>query len=299
MKKSPMDDLFHDLYGFYPNKAGHAYELLVAAAIKILTGQSLKYDQHLKGSYSNTDYQIDGLNEDENKIIEAKDYTLDNRKVGRSDIQKLQGALSDLNVKGGLFASATNYTSPAKKYAKSSEQNPLQKQIELYQIRPSEELDEEGRLKTLIVNIVMIIPDYSKGEYKQIYTNEAISKFKENDLVDKPLEITLDRFYKNDGELDILLSDFTRDNQPILVNMDDEYAEGCWLLHGKYIKYEKKLYGIKGIDYKIPYSKSSSTLRIENEGKPRILIKSEDGEVDKLLTDEQFRALTMKDGKII
>lgn len=73
--------------------------MLVAAAFKIVTGQQLKYDQHLRGEYSETDYQIDGLNLDEQKAIEAKDYTIDNRKVGRPDLQKLQGALSDLTLR--------------------------------------------------------------------------------------------------------------------------------------------------------------------------------------------------------
>ena len=92
-KKSPIDNLFFDIFGYYPNKAGTAYEILVAAAIKIITGETIHYDQNLKGIYSKTNYQIDAINESENKIIEAKDYTIQNKKVGRPDLQKLQGAL--------------------------------------------------------------------------------------------------------------------------------------------------------------------------------------------------------------
>jgi len=297
-QKSPLDELFFELYGYYPNKAGQAYELLVAAAIKLVTGQQLKYDQHLRGEYSKTDYQIDGLNIDEEKIIEAKDYTIDNRKVGRSDLQKLQGALTDLNVQSGLFASATDYTKPAKKYADSSVKNPLQKQIELYQIRPSTELDENGRVKTFVINITMIVPDFSKGKYNYAWTVEAIEKFKTNDLIDKSVIMSLDRFYNKDNSINCLLSDFTRANQPIHVNMDDEFGEGCWLLPNCYIKYEDELYGINGISYKIPYNRSTTTFKIEGEGNPKILIKSDDGEIDKLLTDKQFRDLTLRDGLI-
>lgn len=297
-QKSPLDDLFFELYGYYPNKAGQAYEILVAAAFKIITGQTLKYNQHLRGEYSKTDYQIDGLNVDEDKIIEAKDYTIDNRKVGRPDIQKLQGALSDLNARSGVFASATDYTRPAKKYAESSESNPLQKEIELYQIRPSTEFDEKGRIKTFIINMTIIVPEFSKGQYNYAWTNEAIEKFKEKDLINKQVTMALDRFYNSDGSINCLLVDFTHDNPPIHVDMDDEFGEGCWLLPNRFIRFENDLFGIKGIEYKIPYSRGTTTFKVEGEGKPTILIKSDDGKINKLLTDKQFRDLTIDDGKI-
>ena len=297
-QKSPIDELFFKLYGFYPNKAGQAYEMLAAAAFKIVTGQRLKYDQHLKGKYSKTDYQIDALNEDEHKIIEAKDYTIANRKVGRPDLQKLQGALTDLEIKGGFFASATDYTKPAKKYAVSSDENPTHKEIKLYQIRPSTELDEKGRIKTFVFNITMVVPDYSLGKLNCAWTEEAINKFTENNLANKKLNMGIDRFYNVDGSIDCFLIDYTYKNQPIHVNIDDEFAIGCWWLPNRYIMYENKLYGIKGIEYKIPYNRSTTTFKIETEGTPQILIKSGDGKTDKLLTDKQFRDLTIEYGEI-
>ncbi len=296
--KSPIDDLFFELYGYYPNKAGQAYELLVSAAFKLITRENIRYNQHLRGTYSDTDYQIDGLNQDSQKAIEAKDYTIDDRKVGRPDIQKFQGALSDLDVKGGFFASATEYSKPAKKYADSSSENPLQKEIELYHIRPSTKLDEKGRIKTFVINMTMIIPDYSKGDFKYAWTNEAIEKFKINGLIDKPITMVLDRFYKSDGSIDCFLVDFTHKNQPIYPNMDDEFGNGCWLLPNRFIKYEDEFHGIWGIEYKIPYSRSTTTFKIESEGQARILIKSEDGKINKLLTDKQFKELTFKDGEV-
>ncbi|WP_318343375.1 restriction endonuclease [Flagellimonas baculiformis] len=298
MKKSPIDKLFFELYGYYPNKAGTAYELLVVAALKVVTGEKIKYDQHLRGEYSESDYQIDGLNEDKSQIVEAKDYTLNKKKVGRPDLQKFQGALSDLGVESGLFASATEYTKPAKKYSSSSEKNPLQKQIELYNIRPSTELDEKGRINKFIVNMTMVIPDFESGQMECAWTKNAIEKFEKNGLNGKPITLGIDRFYKEDGTIDCLLVDFTRNNQPALPKMDDGFGIGCWLLHKKYIKYENELYELKGIAYKIPYRKSTTTFTIDSEGKPKVLIKSEDGTINKLLTDEQFRKLTFKDGKV-
>lgn len=295
---SPLDHLFYELYGFYPNKSGQAYEMLVAAAFKIISGQELRYDQHLRGDYSETDYQIDGLNVDQQKVIEAKDYSIVNRKVGRPDIQKLQGALSDLNVKGGQFVSATDYTKPAKKYAESSAGNPGQKRIELYHVRRSTDWDEEGRIKTFVLTITMVVPDYSNGKFDCALTKEAIKKLEQNGLLNMQGNMGLDRFYTKSGEIDCLLVDFTRDNQPILVRIEDDISEGCWLLPDRYVKYQGELYGIKGIQYRIPYNRSSYTFKIESEGKPKVLIKSEDGTINKLLTDKQFRDLTLDKGEV-
>ncbi len=35
-KKSEIDELFYELYGFYPKKEGQSYELLVGAVLKFL-----------------------------------------------------------------------------------------------------------------------------------------------------------------------------------------------------------------------------------------------------------------------
>lgn len=298
MKKSPIDELFYDLFGFYPNKAGTAYEIIVASAIKIISGDEIKYNQHLKGTYSKSDYQLDGLNIDKKQMIEAKDYTINKKKVGRDDLQKLQGALSDLDVEKGIFASATDYTKPAKKYSESTSKNPLHKEIELYNIRESTELDEKGRINKFVVTLSMITPDFTLAKMNFAWTNDAIEKFKKNGLIGEPIKLSTDRFYNEDGTINCLIEDFTYNNQPIHINMDDEFGEGCWLLPNRFIKYENELYGFKGIEYKIPYKKNDTTFTIESDGQPKILIKSEDGKVNKLLTDEQFRKLTIENGEI-
>ena len=43
-------------------------------------------------------------------MVEAKDYSIEGKKVGRGDIQKQAGALNDLPIKQGIFASAIDYT---------------------------------------------------------------------------------------------------------------------------------------------------------------------------------------------
>lgn len=299
MAKSPIDEIFKELYGYYPNKAGQAYELLVAAAFKAITGRKIGYDQHQRGIYSKTDYQVDAVvHSDTGKdMVEAKDYTIDERKVGRSDLQKLQGALTDLEFEKGIFASATDYTKPAKKYADGAKINPNQKGIELYHIRPSTELDEEGRIKKFIINMTVIVPDFNNGEFQYIWTKEANNKFEKNGFIGRNVIMKLDRFYNENGDIDCFLADFTHDNQPIHVNMDDDFGIGCWLLHGKYVNVEENLYGLKGIEYKIPYTRSTITFTVEGGGVPKVLIKSDDGKINKLLTDKELRKITFGNDK--
>lgn len=299
--KSPIDQLFFDLYGHYPKKAGTAYELLVAAVQKILTSGEVLYDQHLRGTHSKTDYQLDALVKEKasSKMVEAKDYTIDDRKVGRGDLQKLQGALSDLNVDSGVFASATEFSKPAKKYAESSTVNPLHKPIELINVRPSTVEDENGRIKEFIVHITLVEPDYSKGQYVYAWSERGWAEVEKQGLVGKNVTVHLEAFYNRDGSVAMTLADFTYNNQPIHLSMDDPFAEGCWVLRDCSVRIEGNLFEIKGIQYKIPYTKSSPvTVSIKAEGTPRVLVQSEDGKLNKLLTDKQFRELTFDQGSV-
>lgn len=292
-KRSPIDELFFELFGYYPNKAGQAYEIISAAAIKILTGNQVKYDQHVRGKFSGTDYQLDGeiVSDDDKEMLEAKDYTIDDRKVGRGDLQKLAGALNDLDIDKGLFASATDYTKPADKYADSTKINPNQKQIDLFHIRPTTELDEKGRIKKFVIKMHIAVPNFEKGQYRYEWTDEAIKKFEEKYLVNKEVTMSLSEFYDKDGNVILTLMDFTRNNQPNHKNFDDDFAIGFWDLSSYFIKFENDFYGIKKIHYKIPYDRGENEFTIESDGKPKILIKSFDGKTDKLLTDEQFTKL--------
>jgi hypothetical protein len=299
-EKSPIDELFFELYGYYPNKAGQAYEIISAAAIKILTGKQVKYDQHVKGKFSKTDYQLDGeiVSNEATEMLEAKDYTIDDRKVGRGDIQKLAGALIDLDIDKGLFASATDFTKPADKYADSTKINPNQKQIDLFHIRPTTELDEEGRIKKFVIKMHIAVPDLERGQYRYEWTDEAIKKFEVNNLLNKELTMSLSEFYDKDGNVVFTLMDFTRNNQPDHKDFNDEFAIGNWDLSNYFIKFDNEFYGIKKIHYKVPYDRGENEFTIERGGKPKILIKSFDGKTDKLLTDEQFKKLSFNNKEI-
>jgi len=299
-QKSPIDELFYELYGYYPPKAGQAYEMIVSAAFKLLLDKDVEYDQRLRGDYSETIYQLDGLVKDDTnqKMVEAKDYTVDNRKVGRGDLQKLQGALTDLSVNSGVFASATGFTKPASKYADSSEKNPMNKNIELFDIRPSTEEDEKGRIKKIIVNMSMHIADYQRGKYQPIFTKEGFKSLEDAGLAYKSVEMRLENFFDKERNIILTLFELTGKYPPGTTWEENYIAKGCWIING-YFEIEDNLYEIKGLQYEVPYSVGHQEIVIEGGGSPRIYIKSQTGEIDKLITDKDLKKVKFIDNKVI
>lgn len=300
MEKSPIDELFFELYGYYPNKSGQAFEMIVSAAFKLLLDKDINYDQRLRGDYSDTVYQLDGIvnDADSKKMIEAKDYTLDDKKVGRGDIQKLQGALSDLPVNTGLFASATDYTKPAIKYAESSSVNPMQKPIELFHIRPSTEQDETGRIKKIVVNMIMHIADYSAAKYNFIWTSDGREELIKNGYQSKQIKITIDKFYDKNGEPLISIYELTKSYPPGTTWEKNFISKGCWIIKEGHVRIDNILYPIKGIEYEIPFRIAEDELVIESDGIPRLYIKNADGSIDKLISDEDLKKVRFNNGRV-
>jgi hypothetical protein len=274
--------------------------MIVSAAFKLLLGKDIDYDQRLRGDYSDTVYQLDGIvnDADSKKMIEAKDYTLDDKKVGRGDIQKLQGALTDLPVNTGLFASATNYTKPAIKYAESSLKNPMQKPIELFHIRPSTEQDETGRINKIVVNMSMHVADYSAAKYNFIWTSEGREELIKNDYASKQIKITIDEFYDKNGEPLISIYELTKSYPPGTTWEKNFISKGCWVIKEGYVRIDGTLYPIKGIEYEIPFRVTEDELVIESEGIPRLYIKNADCSIDKLISDKDLKKVRFNNGRV-
>src|SRR5690606_41246809 len=151
-----------------------------------------------------------------------------------------------------------------------------------------------------VINLVMITPDYNHGTFNPVWTKDRIEKLRYEIGEHQPISLQIDRFYTSEGVIDCLMRDFTYHNQPITINIHDEHAEGCWLLHEKYVRINNGLYELKGIEYKIPYKRNSSSFTVEGDGIPRVLIKSEDGTINKLLTDSELRKYTFdNDGNYV
>jgi len=75
-EKSEIDELFFRLMGYYPAKAGQAYEMISAAALGIVKAQIAEHNKFMKGESGGRPYQLDGLLNG-NIMVESKDYTID------------------------------------------------------------------------------------------------------------------------------------------------------------------------------------------------------------------------------
>ena len=289
---SPIDQLYEEIMGDVPAKAGTAYERLATAAYVIVHGVDAKLNQYLTG-LTGSRYQLDGLASSDT-MIEAKDYTIRGEKVGREDLQKQEGALVDLpTIKKGVFASATEYTCESDKYAEGSGSNPMMKEIVTYDIRPSTEDDKKGRVLTIIVKFNATWPDispenvrpvYSKGEIERLSSNLQSKGYKEGGTV-KPTSMEL---YDADGNVLTTILEFTRNHQPHYSDTDDKVTE--MIPFPSYLRIEGGLYAIEGLKYcDVPIVRISDVFTIDKRGNAKLLVKSEKDDINKLVTDIELR----------
>ena len=303
---SVVDDLYYRLYGEHQAKEGQALERLSAVAFKLLEeARKVQYDQQVRARYSQTVYQVDGLigEGDQQVMVEAKDYTVRGDKVGRADLQKLEGALTDLDIAEGRFVSATDYTNRAKPYAKSTENNPKQNPISLFHVRPSTSDDEKGRIKTIQITIEAHGLEFEKGSFEPEYTAESIEILKCKMPKDgQMLKASVSCFYDVNGNVIETIEEITRQLNS-LVPVD---AVQGFVLEGKW-EFSQPTYmhsshfgtlQISGLKYKIPTYTDICTFSINQDGQPVLLIKSEDGSINKLFTDQELKQFKFEDGEI-
>lgn len=305
-KESIIDDLYYNLYGEHQTKEGQALEHLSAVALKLLEEtRKVQYDQQIRAKYSDTVYQVDGLvsNGDQQMMVEAKDYTARGKKVGRADLQKLEGALTDLDIAEGIFVSATGYTNRAKPYAESTKVNPKQNPISLYHVRPSIPDDEKGRIKTIVVTIIANGLDFNRGTYKPIINDDFLKSIKDRIAKDgEKVIMTLSNFYDKEGNVVETFENITRQ-----LNRDlPQKVNKGYILEGKWdfpipVYISLGTFGdvmIDSIEYKIPTYRDECSFAINQDGNPVLLIKSEDGIINKLFTDKQLRQCSFGSGEI-
>jgi len=289
-RRSEIDELFYRLMGYYPNKAGEAYEIISAAALGFVQDLLAEHDKFLRGKSGGRPYQIDGLLNGD-VMVESKDYTIDDRKVGRPDLQKLQGALSDLpQIKEGIFTSATEYSRDAVKYAKGTETNSDQKEITIVDIRPSTPEDEKGRVKTIVVQMQYMVPNFEKGKKTIIFTEEGKKRLfeymKEHDMTQFQLCVSM--FYDENGAPLISMSDLSRKYQPSF-DFDADSVSGEFPVDA-YIKFYDILVPIKGVSYwDVPIERGQDEFTIESQGNATLLIKSDKMGINKLITDKDLK----------
>lgn len=294
-QRSEIDELFFRLMGYYPKKAGEAYEIISAAALGIIRDQSAEHNKYLQGLSGGRPYQLDGLLNGET-MVESKDYTIDDRKVGRPDLQKLQGALTDLpQIKDGIFTSATEYSRDALKYAQGTETNEAQKEITAVDVRPSTPDDEKGRVMKIHVTMNFSAPDFDRGKTSFIYADGAkklIEDYMRSHGMTEYMFGT-DVLYDESGKFLKTIADLSRENQPKFTD-DDDYVSGEFPIDA-YIKFCEILVPIKGIAYTdVPIARGKEDFVIEMRGNATILIKSDKLGVNKLITDVDLKKAIQK-----
>lgn len=291
---SPIDELYREIFGSLPNKAGTAFERLAAIATFVESrGGTITHDAALKGGASGSNYQIDVLHQSEETTTmgEVKDYTYRGGKVGRSDLQKLAGALLDLpGVGKGVFWSATDYTKPARQYAHTSRSMPSGKEILLRGLRKSTPTDEQGFVKTIKVSGTVHIPEYEAARWVVHWTSDGFASLQalippgDNSIdIDGAIEVIFDA----DGKPLSSISELTSKGHGS--RGEDNVCRACYWLPGHYVRTNGILAPIHGLEYEIPYLTHTSSFEITSDSTYRLVVLDENGSPVRILTDEKLR----------
>lgn len=289
-QRSEIDELFYRLMGYYPNKAGEAYEIISAAALAIVKKQEAEHNRFLQGESGGRPYQIDGLLNG-NIMVESKDYTIEDNKVGRPDLQKLEGALTDLpNIDEGYFTSATEYSRDAIKYAQGTETNERHKEITTFDVRPSTPEDRKGRVLSIHVTMNWASPNFDRGKTSFKFSKESREMIEDymRQHGMKECSLTAIVLYDKDGIFLTTIAELSRDNQPKFD--DDTVTVSGEFPIDAYLKFYDILVPVAGIAYKdVPIERGTEKFVIEAQGNATILIKSEKAGINKLLTDVELK----------
>lgn len=303
MLHTNMDEYFKTIFGYKPTKRGTGYELLVSAVLKILNdAQDVTHNVVYEGKYSKDKYQIDALVE--NKLatifIECKDYTERNKPTQRADVQKLAGALNNLDINAGILVSATGFTKPAIQYSESTKLNPDAKEIELFLIRPSTEKDTEGVMLSLCVSLDLETIDHENSKVIPIMDIEKVQEIlKRNGYkAGEQYNAITNRLLKSDGTLYKYISEIVNDKtiNPSVNGISsgefyfDENVFTC--IYGELIKVDKLVYEIRHKVIHIPEF-------VKIEDKAVLVVKSQDGQIDRIITEKQIKSIVFNsDGTI-
>lgn len=138
-------------------KNGTKYERLTAIVFKILQDSAyVVHDVHLRGDGKQTKHQIDvaisaGPQQERRRVlVECKDHGQET-KVDLSEMRDFNGALVQLRPARGIFVTTSDYTKPARSYARDEN-------IALAVLRPFTEQDWEGRLREINITPLVYYP---------------------------------------------------------------------------------------------------------------------------------------------
>jgi hypothetical protein len=313
---SEIDHLFFDIFGFYPTKEGQSYEKIVGAALKIIySDKKIIWDERKRGEYDKNIYQIDvGLYsiDNESVMVESKDHTKFKSKVSRPELDKVAGSLIELDFDSGLFFSATDYTRDAKKKSEGSKRNPNSKEISLYHLRPSTDVDRKGRIEVFKINIVTYEIDGENTTFNPSIPEKAFEHFTNLGIPAGIKSKTM--FYYDEtsihckGELfnetNIYIGEYeflkTLDKSIFKSAEENDFiVSGVWDVDFGNVKIKDLNTNIDKVAFNIKFKEIINEFEVKSKGNPVLLIASDDGDINKLLTDHQLKGITFsEDGEI-
>ena len=297
MDKSKYADLFEKLSGYRPRKKGESYEKLVTAVLRFLNPKSsIKHNQFLKGQYSADRYQIDSLiNGAENIMVEAKDFSVRNERVGRGEVTKTAGALIDLPLEGGIVVSTTEFTSAAKTFSNGSKINPSAKPIELIQMSIPTESDLRGRILRGRIDLTICSPDIGNTKFYPVLSENGKKTFRMLYGEQTSAPFVLTGFYDVEGSLIETLGDFA---EKIMANgKNADPLEGEVLFEtSTNLFHDDHLFELKSIKYSIAFKTEKRAIAVEPNGEFALVVKSENGEHQRLITDTDLKRIILAKG---
>ncbi|WP_152598867.1 restriction endonuclease [Janthinobacterium sp. RA13] len=300
------DTLHEELFNSKCTKEGEAFERIATLAMSIACPDAdFSHDSKVRGEFSKSLYQID-VHQKKNGALtfgEAKDYTgrgKEGAKVGRPDLQKLGGALPDVEAERGVFYSATGYTREAMKYA-SAATNIVGVPIDLMHIRPSIESDMDGRIQKIVLTITSQTPVFSKATWTPIVTpagDRVLKALLKEEQEHIAINLRVDFFYDSKGSIKASIEDLSR---LICVNNDfgSDLAHASFHLPNHYIKVGEIFAEISGLEYSVPFSIKTEKLEIITNDEPKILLRAEDGSINKIITDKQLKEMKFDDSGMV
>lgn len=278
---TPSDKLFYQLMGFYPAKAGTAFELISTAVTMIITPhEEAKHDVTLIG-HTQAPHQIDGMVDD--IAIEAKDHSAGKKqvKVSIGEVMKHETAICDLKeTTKGLFFSSSGFSPNAMQFAEGLSEDIHQKLIQLLHSRPSAPKDEKGRIMRIQVNLEFKIPDY---KYQVLLPDNVLIKLKNGNKNVRCQNILYDAQGRMvsmfDDVVDELYPDLNIDVQGQKVDTPNKYI----------LTDDNRLFPLDGFICSRTIRTESHPFEVAIKGKPVLLVKSDSLNINKLFTDVELK----------
>lgn len=300
------DRLYEELFGERCGKEGEAFERLSAVVSAIVfPNADVAHDQKWRGQFSQSLYQVDVLLEEagQKSFGEAKDYTGRGKsggKVGRGDLQKLGGAVPDVKASRGIFYSATDYTREARRYAAASKEI-VGCPIDLMHVRPSVEKDKDGRIERIVLRMNIRTADFPNAKWMPIVAPAgyvALQELRqESGREELEFSLKIEEFLSSSGDEILTIRELTSRGLDGAASNDG--AHFCFWLPNHFLEVQGKLVEILGLECRVSYLEENRVIEIVADGDPRILVRSDDGKVDKLITDTQLRSIVFDGGGVI